>query len=91
VTRETGPGRPQDAQESTNTPDPSPSATPEILGPQSGAERLRAGLDAWRAAGSPTLDPIQRAAANPTSRALAIAAKCYDCQGCDADPGPTST
>lgn len=47
-------------------------------------------LAAWRAAGGksgPALDPITKAAANPTSRALAILAKCYDCQGQDADTG----
>lgn len=46
-------------------------------------------LAAWRAAGGvPTAarNPLQRAAENPTSRTLAIAAKCFDCQGGDADP-----
>lgn len=33
------------------------------------------------------VDPITRARRNPTSRKLAIAAKCYDCQGRDDDPG----
>lgn len=33
------------------------------------------------------LDPLEKAAANPKSKALAIKAKCYDCVGRDADPG----
>jgi hypothetical protein len=33
------------------------------------------------------LDPMEKARRNPTSRALAIAAKCWDCQGGNADPG----
>ncbi len=36
--------------------------------------------------GAVVLDPIQKAAANPRSRSLAIRGKCYECQGCDADP-----
>jgi len=47
-------------------------------------------LAAWRAGGGesgPVLDPIARSAANPTSRTLAIRAKCYDCVGRGADPG----
>jgi hypothetical protein len=31
-------------------------------------------------------NPIERAQENPTSRTLAIAAKCFDCQGQDCDP-----
>jgi len=31
---------------------------------------------------------MERAAANPKSRKAAIAAKCWDCQGGDADPAP---
>ena len=31
--------------------------------------------------------PLERARENPTSKALAIAAKCYDCSGAGADPG----
>lgn len=44
-------------------------------------------LQAWRLAGGERLDPIERAKRNPQSRALAINAKCWDCQGGDADPG----
>lgn len=33
------------------------------------------------------LNPIDKAKANPTSLRLAITAKCYDCEGQDADPG----
>ncbi len=66
---------------------PAPEDTPTENGPQTAAQRLSDSLAAWRAAGSPILDPIAKAAANPQSRALAIAAKCYDCQGGDADPG----
>lgn len=33
------------------------------------------------------LDPLQKAAKNPTSRSLAIRAKCYDCVGQNVDPG----
>lgn len=32
------------------------------------------------------LDPIERAKRNPKSRRLAVNAKCFDCQGRDADP-----
>lgn len=31
-------------------------------------------------------DPIQKAASNPKSLRLAISAKCWDCQGAEADP-----
>jgi len=34
----------------------------------------------------PTVDPITKAKNKPQSRQLAINAKCYECQGCDADP-----
>jgi hypothetical protein len=47
-------------------------------------------LRAWRESGGergPQLDPLERARRNPQSRALAVAAKCWDCQGGDADPG----
>ena len=33
------------------------------------------------------LDPIQKAARNPSSLRLAITAKCWDCQEADQDPG----
>jgi hypothetical protein len=33
------------------------------------------------------LTPVERARLNPTSRKLAIAAKCYDCSGGGIDPG----
>jgi hypothetical protein len=36
---------------------------------------------------STRLNPIERAAKNPTSLRAAINAKCFDCQGRDADPG----
>lgn len=48
------------------------------------------GLEAWRAAGGragPAQNPAEKAKSNPSSRSLAIAAKCFDCQGEDADPG----
>jgi hypothetical protein len=51
----------------------------------------REALRAWREAGGvtgPRQDPIQKLAANPTSLRLAINAKCWDCQGGDADPNP---
>jgi hypothetical protein len=32
-------------------------------------------------------NPLEKAAAKPTSLRLAITAKCYDCVGQDADPG----
>lgn len=35
----------------------------------------------------PRFDPIERARKNPKSRKLAIAAKCFDCQGRYDDPG----
>lgn len=34
----------------------------------------------------PRMSPADRARGNPQSRALAIRAKCWDCQGGDADP-----
>lgn len=34
-----------------------------------------------------TKTPIEKATENPSSLRLAINAKCYDCQGQDADPG----
>lgn len=33
------------------------------------------------------MNPIERAAAHPTSLRAAINAKCWDCQGRDQDPG----
>jgi len=33
-------------------------------------------------------DPIQKALENPKSMRCAINAKCWDCNGCDADPAP---
>jgi len=33
------------------------------------------------------LNPLEKAAKSPRSAALAIRAKCYDCQGQDCDPG----
>jgi hypothetical protein len=52
-------------------------------------EKAQAALRAKREAGETVerLDPIERARRNPQSRALAIAAKCWDCQGAGADPG----
>lgn len=46
-------------------------------------QRAQAAMAARRAAGETIvqLNPAQRAAKNPTSRSLAIAAKCYDCTG----------
>lgn len=45
-------------------------------------ERAREALAARIAAGLPARkDPIERLAAKPTSKALAIAAKCFDCVG----------
>ena len=35
----------------------------------------------------PILTPVEKLARKPDSRALAIAAKCWDCQGRGADPG----
>jgi hypothetical protein len=51
-------------------------------------QRAHAAQAAKRAAGELVrLDPIARAAANPTSLRAAITAKCWDCMGGDADPG----
>ena len=47
-------------------------------------------LRAWRESGGvqgKPKNPLEKALQNPNSRALAIAAKCYDCQGQDQDPG----
>lgn len=46
------------------------------------AERKQNGIKVER------LDPIQKAQANPTSKALAIRAKCWDCVGAGADANP---
>lgn len=41
-----------------------------------------------RAAGQlRVLDPLEKAAANPTSLRAAVNGKCFDCQGGAADPG----
>ena len=45
------------------------------------AERLSKGLSA-------VADPMERARNNPTSFRHAITAKCWDCQGGNADPHP---
>jgi hypothetical protein len=54
-------------------------------------EAARAALRAYRESGDARpmerLNPLERAAKNPRSAKLAIHAKCYDCQGGDADPG----
>ena len=51
-----------------------------------GQEVSRARREARRAAGLPaTMTPIERLAERPTP-GNAIKAKCYDCQGRDADP-----
>ena len=51
--------------------------------------KAREALAARRQAGEApeALSPTQQHVKNPKSRALAVAAKCYDCQGGDADPG----
>lgn len=36
------------------------------------------------------LDPIERARRNPTSKALAIKAKCFECVGAGSDANPRS-
>lgn len=38
------------------------------------------------AAAAPRLDPLEKARRNPTSLRLAINAKCFDCEGGNADP-----
>ena len=49
--------------------------------------KARAALKAKREASQAIRrDPVEKARANPNSLRLAINAKCYDCQGCDADP-----
>jgi hypothetical protein len=51
--------------------------------------RLAEGLRAYRESGvvAERLDPLQKAAANPSSLRRAINGKCYDCVGRDADAG----
>lgn len=52
---------------------------------------LRAGLEAWKASGGERgapKDPIEKLAEAPTSLRAAVTAKCWDCQGRDADPAP---
>ncbi len=55
------------------------------------AERMRAGLAAWKEAGGSRgapKDPIEKLAENPKSLRLAITAMCWHCQNGDADPAP---
>lgn len=49
---------------------------------EANAKRLAAGIVTER------LDPIERARRHPNSLKMAIAAKCWDCQGGDHDPHP---
>jgi hypothetical protein len=60
--------------------------TDEALTP---LERAHAAMRARREAGEVIArrDPLEKAAAKPTSLRLAITAKCFDCQGRDCDPG----
>jgi len=51
------------------------------------SNRLRAGYEAWLAAGGQRKDPIEKLAENPKSLRLAVSAKCFDCCGRGADPG----
>ena len=53
-------------------------------------ELARAKRAEMRAAGqqSERLDPIERARRNPTSKALAIKAKCFECVGAGSDANP---
>ena len=55
-----------------------------------GLQRAREAREANKALGIATerLSPAEKAAKRPTSLRLAINAKCYDCVGADADPGP---
>lgn len=55
-----------------------------------GLQRAREAREANRALGiaAARLSPAEKAARRPTSLRLAINAKCYDCVGADADPGP---
>lgn len=52
-------------------------------------QKAHAVMAARRAAGETIerLDPVQRAKRKPTSLKLAIAARCFQCQGEDQDPG----
>jgi hypothetical protein len=52
-------------------------------------QRAQQRIREMRAAGiaPERLDPTQRAARKPTSLRLAVTAKCWDCQGGDADGG----
>jgi hypothetical protein len=54
-----------------------------------GLERAREVARAKREAGEVIvhLDPLTKHRLNPGSLRLAINAKCYDCVGCDLDPG----
>lgn len=54
-----------------------------------GLEAARAKVAEMRARGEQPqrLNPIESARRNPASRAAAIRAMCWTCQGCDADPG----
>lgn len=51
-------------------------------------ERMAIALAERKAAGivSVQRNPAERALHNPTNKRLAIAAKCWDCEGRDADP-----
>lgn len=56
----------------------------------SGLEKARLRMQERRDSGEEIvierLDPLEKAKRNPNSRKLAINAKCYECQGCNADP-----
>jgi hypothetical protein len=58
----------------------------ELAGAQGGKPAFGSPEARRKAAESPRLDPIEKAMRNPTSLRLAINAKCYDCEGRDADP-----
>lgn len=61
-----------------------------VAGRNAALERAREKARERRASGQSVvrLDPIQKAAAKPTSLRLAITAKCWSCVGAGADPHP---
>lgn len=58
-----------------------------LAGAQSVSERMRCLRATRTAKPAELLNPFEKAARNPKSKGLAIAAKCYDCEGQDSDPG----
>lgn len=75
------PSPPSSVRATGETPATRPAMPPLAAARAARAARLAAGL-------ATTMDPIERAAANPGSLRAAVNGKCFDCVGADADPNP---